>query len=285
MNNSVWVSILIPSYNHELFIKRCLDSVLEDDYLNKEIIIIDDGSTDSSDELISKWIIENRTLIRVTYLRERNKGLCATLNQLISKSTSKYVLILASDDELFGNTLTERVALLEKEEPNSKYVLVSDAYVVNDQSEIVMQSSMSDYNKGDKKKYLTDEGILEEVILNPSISGAVLLLNRKIYELVGPYPEDLSAEDWYFYQRAAGLNSILFYNKKVSLYRIHGSNSSGEHTSNVKKIKLVRSIIKTFTRNISWFKEMKFKVMAIRQLSKFYFMLLKLYLRKMLNVN
>lgn len=273
------VSVIIPCYNHELYIEQALNSVTDDSYSNKEIVIIDDGSKDKSDELIKAWIGLNSQRITVKYSSRENRGVCKTLNELIKLASGKYILLLASDDALYGDTITERVKILEEKEPEGKMVLVSDALVVNEHNEIIMDSSMADYCRGNKVKYNTDDGILEEVILNPSISGAVVLINKKIYDEIGLYPEDMNTEDWFFYQRAASLKAILFLDKKVSFYRLHSSNTSRAF-DNIQ-VKLINSIIKTLFINLRWFPSLKYKLFGIKQILRYSFVLLKVRIKNL----
>jgi alpha-1,3-rhamnosyltransferase len=263
------VSIIVPCYNHEKYVVGALNSILDDTYPNKEIVVINDGSTDSSNNVINQWISEHDANISVRYKNRENKGLCATLNELLRLSGGKYILTLASDDALYGDTITERVEILEENESRGKLVLVSDALVIDDDNKVILKSSMTEYNAGNKSKYETEEGIMEEVIKNPSISGATSLINRKMFEIAGYYPEDLKAEDWYFYQRAAANQAILFWDRPVSLYRVHTANTSGLAAPIEKQLGLHKSIIKTYYRNYSKFPTSKFKLQALIQLFKF----------------
>lgn len=268
MNELPLVSALIPCYNHEGYITQCLDSIISDTYANKEIIIINDGSTDDSNNIIKNWISQHENEIYITYKSRENKGLCATLNELLGLSKGKYLFLIASDDALYGNTIKKRVEILEENEIKGKLVLISDALVIDNDSNVILQSSMSEYNKGNKLKYKTDEGIMEEVISNPSISGATNFINRKIFSIIGLYPEDLKAEDWYFYQRAAAEKAMLFWDKPVSLYRVHPANTSGSVASNDKQLGLAKSIIKTYYRNYKKF-PFKYKLFSLIQILKF----------------
>ena len=88
----VLVSVIIPCYNHEKFIERTLNSVVADTYLNKEIMIINDGSKDNSDSVIRQWISIHEKTVAVFYINRSNKGICATINELVDKAKGKYIL-------------------------------------------------------------------------------------------------------------------------------------------------------------------------------------------------
>ncbi len=265
------VSIVIPSFNHAEYIIPCLDSVISDTYEEKEIVIIDDGSKDQSVYKIRGWIEKHNKEIKIRFIVRENKGICATLNELIELAAGKYIVPLASDDMLINDTIRVRVKMLEESYP--KMVLVGDAQVIDRNNNVIANSSLADYNKGNKLNYFTDEGIISESIINPGISGATVMINKEIYSIIGKYPINLPAEDWFFYQRAAALKKILFWDIVVSKYRVHGNNISGINSDS--RAKLFKAIIKTYLINFYWFPTIKFKFLAFFQLVKFTLMYCK----------
>ncbi len=267
------VSIIIPLYNHEKYIKAALNSVLEETYPNKEIIIINDGSSDNSEQEFLKWKEINAPKFNVIYQNQNNKGVCKTLNQLITISKGKYIVLLASDDLLYNNTIQQRVFILEKLEKNGKYVLVSDALGIDDKENIIYQSTMTQYNKGNKLNYFNDYKIMNEIITNPSISGPVVIINRKIYEIIGLYKENLMAEDWYFYQRVAACKALVFEDIICSKYRIHSLNTSGINSLKSKKVAFTCFL--TYQYNWNLFPKIKYKFLALNQMSIWFLRYLK----------
>lgn len=279
------VSIIIPCYNHEKYVVEALNSILDDTYPNKEIVVINDGSTDNSNNLINHWVSQHyANHLSIKYKNRSNKGLCATLNEMLELAKGKYVLPLASDDALYGNTIEQRVSILEENEKHGKLVLVSDALVIDENSNITGQSSMA-INKGDKLKFKTDIGILKEMITNPSTVGPISLINKTIYNKIGLYPEDLFAEDWFFYQRAASIKAILFYDKVVSLYRMHSSNTSGGNISINQNIRLTCAIKTSIYRNISWYPTLYLKFLGVKKLIRVMLIILKLRVKRTLTNN
>ena len=102
-------SIIISVYNGEVYIKRAMDSVLEQDYLNFELIIVDDGSTDKTFDIIN--IIKDN---RVKLLRKKNSGVSDSRNCALNLVSGDWILFLDADDWLEKNTLTRLKELLEK---------------------------------------------------------------------------------------------------------------------------------------------------------------------------
>ena len=110
------VSVLIPAFNHERFVQRCLDSVLEDPYPAKELIIIDDGSTDSTGERIAEWVVQHSGELPIEYVRRNNRGIAATLNELAAdrypKATDTFHKFVST---LWSNGLSRRMASIPRE--------------------------------------------------------------------------------------------------------------------------------------------------------------------------
>ncbi len=260
------VSIIIPCYNHEQYVVKTLSSVIADTYQAKEIVIIDDGSKDDSSHVIKNWIDANKSEISIIFKTRPNKGLTATLNELIDLANGKYLLILASDDLLINNTIQDRVAILE--ENNSKMVVISDAEVIDMDDKLIYDSMMEGFHKGNKKNYQSFEGIINEIVFNFTISGAVLMVNKEIYNLIGKYPEDLKAEDLYFYIKSACLDKILFWDKKVSQYRIHETNTS------IGNPKLLRTVIHTYYKTFRFLPSWSMKIRLVKRIILYYYLII-----------
>lgn len=216
------VSFLVPYYNHNEYINQCLDSILRDPYPNKEIVIIDDGSTEPAINL-KAWLVEHKHDINIVYKKRANKGVTKTLNELITLASGDYFIILASDDYLLNNTVAERVKVL-KENPD-KLFLLSDAEVVDEHGDLIVDSNLFGLHGRQKSNYQSDNALMLEIILHWHVAGAVLMLNREIFDVIGLYDETIIAEDWDFYLRASARKLILFYDKKVSAYRYHAGST------------------------------------------------------------
>lgn len=95
MKNNL-ISVIIPIYNSEKFLCRCVDSVLNQTYSNLEIILVNDGSTDKSEEICLKYVKKDS---RVKYFYKKNSGAGDTRNYGIKKANGKYIGFIDSDDE------------------------------------------------------------------------------------------------------------------------------------------------------------------------------------------
>jgi len=97
------ISIIIPVYNKEKFLKKCIDSVLKQTYTEIEIILIDDGSIDKSKEIISEYVTEYPKIIHS--IEEGHKGVSNARNQGLKKAKGKYIVFVDADDYLEPNYL------------------------------------------------------------------------------------------------------------------------------------------------------------------------------------
>jgi glycosyltransferase involved in cell wall biosynthesis len=218
------VSVLIPAYNHESFVQRCLDSVLEDPYPAKEIVIIDDGSTDRTGEKIAQWIEANGHLLRVEYVQRENRGISATLNELAARARGEFLRLGASDDYLLPGGLEAQVRYLQTHP--AKRAVVGDSIVVDQYGNTLHESGMRDLHHADKRLYRSDEGIRRAVISQWAIGGPVTLLHKSALENVGRWTEGLRIDDWDFFLRLAACDALGFIDMHVCAYRLHGNNVS-----------------------------------------------------------
>ncbi len=262
-NDFPLVSILIPYYNHNHFIRQTLDSIIGDTYPNKEILIINDGSSDPDDSNIIKWIEQYRNKISVTYIKRENLGVTRTINELIDLAQGKYIVLIASDDFLINNTILKRVQLLEKN-PH-KMVVISDNQVVDDDGKVLYQSNLFELREGKKKNYFFPFGIKREFIKRWGLAGPCFMVNKKVYDIIGKYNQELIVEDWDFFLRAAAKNLIIFYDQPVSAYRLHGNNTI---TNKSKSRQMAYDLAQTAKNNIKNFDSWYFKFLLWKRYKK-----------------
>jgi glycosyltransferase involved in cell wall biosynthesis len=97
------VSICIPAYNRKEYLRHTLDSVFAQTYKDYEVIVVDDGSTDGTQEMVSN------TGYNVRYYWQENRGEPATCNRLIELAEGKYVSFIHSDDPLVPDAIERMV--------------------------------------------------------------------------------------------------------------------------------------------------------------------------------
>ncbi|MFC7521303.1 glycosyltransferase [Xanthomonas populi] len=224
------VSVLIPAFNHAGFVQRCLDSVLEDPYPCKEIVIIDDGSSDATGEKIAQWIATHGHRLPVQFVQRDNRGVAATLNELALRAHGDYLRLGASDDYLLAGGLDAQVRYLRAHP--QKMAVIGDACVVDQHGKLLYGSAMRDLHRVDTGVYRSESGIRRAVIQQWAVSGAVAFLRRSAFDVHTGWDESLRIEDWDFFLRLAARNALGFVDVPVCAYRLHGNNLS--KTANVR---------------------------------------------------
>ncbi len=106
------ISVIIPVYNVELYLRECLDSVISGTYANLEIILVDDGSTDNCGEICDRYAAKDN---RITVIHQKNRGLPAARNAGLACATGKYISFVDSDDVISKNMYEELHYAIEKE--------------------------------------------------------------------------------------------------------------------------------------------------------------------------
>lgn len=104
------VSVLLASYNHEKYVEDSVRSVMSQKGVDFELIVIDDGSTDSSPKILERL----RDELKFTYVHRPNKGLVATMNELLSMANGKYFCSFSSDDIMPPDRLYKQSSFLAK---------------------------------------------------------------------------------------------------------------------------------------------------------------------------
>lgn len=259
------VSYLIPVYNHAKYVELLLNSILEDAKKldsDKDIIIIDDGSTDNSNIVIQNWIDNQDGFIKIKYITRENKGLTVTLNELISYSDSEYLRLCASDDILIPNSTN--IMLQTFNQNNHLLAVCGDGIIIDENSNKIFDSSIK-YHGGNIEKLINEKSSYDELILHWCIAGPCSLIKKEFYEEM-KYVENESIDDFYLYLTLIKKNALKIISNKLCYYRIHDSNTS--KTTNIeKRIKNLKSFLKI----IGKFEELesKYKTLsALRNLTE-----------------
>lgn len=180
------LSVIIPVYNVEKYLKRCLESILVQSWNDYEIILVDDGSTDSS-PLICDSYAEKYAMIRV--IHKENKGLSDTRNRGIEQAFGEYVYFPDSDDWLEPNTFSELSDVIE--ELTYDIISFNREFVTSEEDEVISEKS--------RIQKLSGKQALLEMLQQGDITGFAndkiyrkkLFLDNDIEFPVGKYYEDL----------------------------------------------------------------------------------------------
>lgn len=178
------VSIITPTYNHEKFIGTCIESVLEQTYQNWEMIIIDDGSTDNTRNIVSRYNDK-----RIKYIKQENIGiwrLKETYNKALNLSKGDLIAILEGDDYWPSYKLEKQVEIFKKED-----VVLSwgRKNTVNDKNDIIsfdIQSLNPFIN-------MTQEEIIKDLMIFNFIQPCTVMINKNALLPIGGFLQPKNA--------------------------------------------------------------------------------------------
>lgn len=210
------VSVFIPSFNHGRYIEKCILSIINQDYLNIELIIIDDGSKDESIEIIDglRLLCEKR-FPNFKFISRDNKGLSYSMNEGLTLSSGKYFLAIASDDAMLKCRISKQVYFLEK---NPAVDCVFGSAIIIDSN----SNKIGEIRKSEGLVYFSDLMLLNKSLLAPTFFGKTCVIRS-----VGGYPAGLYIEDWYMWLKISQMGFVIYQMSDFfAEYRSHDSNIS-----------------------------------------------------------
>jgi glycosyltransferase involved in cell wall biosynthesis len=224
------ITVVIPAYNAEHCIERCIESVLTQTHKADEVIVIDDGSTDNTAEKVKEFDQ------RVRYIYQPNKGVSAARNHGIKEAASNWIAFLDSDDEWMDSYLENHIALLRRN-PNLHWS--SGNFICQLHSGHKKHVSIS---QDKAKKLLAGKDYFENYFDAYSKSARgnsdTMLINRNVFQEVGVFNESKTiAEDTDLWWRIAyQYPQIGYLVEPLAVYYIQRPGSlSGQSSDNSSK--------------------------------------------------
>jgi glycosyltransferase involved in cell wall biosynthesis len=214
------VSVVIPAYNYAHYLPRTLDSILKQDYPNVEIVVVDDGSTDNTREIVASYGD------KIRYVYQQNAGLSAARNTGIKEAKFEYLGFIDADDE-WRPTLISRIMGAFQRLPG-EFAIVACHY---------------DYIDADSKPLPVKNLIpIEErefncrdFILKTRFTSSSAIITRKAFDTCGTYDVTLrSSEDRDIWIRIASKFRVYIVGERLSLIRRHPHNMS-KHADRMKQ--------------------------------------------------
>jgi glycosyltransferase involved in cell wall biosynthesis len=194
------VSVIIPTYNREQYLRKALDSVLAQTYQRFEIIVVDDGSTDNTRTMLSAYQES------VRYVYQENQGISKARNTGIRNSHGDCIAFLDSDDYWLPEKTELQVALLQK---HPEYGMVASRC-----SSVRLDGSFREKNRPG-----TSGWVLENLFQANFIRTSAAIIRKECFHEVGLFDEELKeCEEYDLWLRMASQYPIGFINKSLAVY-------------------------------------------------------------------
>lgn len=237
--NSLKFSVVIPCYNASKWIEKALTSLESQNYKPLDVIVVDDGSTDDSIEVVNNY--KQRSSLDILVLSQKNAGPAVARNLGVSQSKGDYIAFLDADDHWD----TDKIATDASYLANSNYkILVSNVNLV-DNAGVVIRSNNNDYSNDSSE-------VCEKLFLGKlSMMTPTLVIERELFKKLGGFSKKLRyKEDHLLILKAVDYSGGLgFYTARKTNVRIH----EGSMRNNINYFRLLRGYL-NFEREVVSFK-------------------------------
>jgi len=242
------ISVIIPTYNRANLLSRAIKSVLNQDYQNFELIIIDDGSTDGTDKVVRDFQDKDK---RIKYIWQVNSGSPAKpKNTGIKNAKGKFIAFLDSDDEWLAEKLEKQIKLFKISNVSNLGFVGCNAIVIDRKNKNEWEHKITKY-----------KNIFKALLINDFIlSSSSMMVKKEVFNKIGIFDEKLSVgEDWDMWIRISRKYDFDFVPEFLFKYYIHNSNIT--NTLNFEKqMKDIEYIFKKYKR----YYEINPKIYSIR---------------------
>ena len=247
------ISVIVPAYNAEKYIKKCIDSLIHQTKKECEFIIINDGSTDSTEEIVKSYKDK-----RIKYFKNKNQGIGKTRNFGIEKATSKYIMFLDSDDYLAKNACE---LMFNKAENEDLDVVICDFYKEYDNGNIE-EMKMPDFENSSLKE--NPDIIIEHLSPWAKIYKRDLLVKNNI-----KFVENLKYEDAPFVIEALDqAKKIGKVNEYLNYYLVHTNSETTVRDRRCFDILKIIDKIRTYTNGKDYLTE-KIDKLTVRMITNY----------------
>lgn len=212
------ISVIMPVYNGEGYIRETIESVLTQTYADFEFIIIDDGSTDKTLNIVREYTDGRIVLVEVNH-----GGIVSALNAGLHASKGEYAVRIDADDVCDKTRFEKLVGYMDIH--SEVVVCGSWAHKINEKSEITGELTYPPANHADIKKY----ALLHNPFIHPSV-----IFRISVAKKVGMYKKFKHTEDYEFWTRMLGEGEGYNIPEKLINYRVHSNQITRKHNLKMK---------------------------------------------------
>lgn len=242
---NIAITVIIPVYNVKKYLDKMLKSVYNQTFKNFEVIVVNDGSTDNSEEIILRYV---EKYDNIQYIKQKNSGVSEARNKALCNIQGKYTLFLDSDDYIEKTMLEKLYKMAEK---NSSDITICGYRIFFENR--VHHDINHFYNIDENKVYNNTQ--VMEMVLNDEVMGFLwnkLFLTRNVNKFKMHFDKDRYSQDWMpVFKQISLSNKITFINEPLYNYRIRDNSNS--HNKSFKIVEdhnfAIRSIVNYICEN------------------------------------
>ena len=220
------VTIVAPSYNHEKFIEESLQSVANQTYKNKELIIIDDNSSDNTVSVIENILKQEKfkkSFTNIIFIKHiENKGAHNTINEGLKKANGQYLTVINTDDMYEPNRLNIMISQLKK---NNALFAFSKTRVIDSFGNFKIDSTTQFFESAEDRIDIAGNITHALINMNIAISTGNMIFEKCVFNYLGGFRDFSYIHDWDFILRATLIKEPIFVKDTNYLYRVHGDNT------------------------------------------------------------
>lgn len=204
-----FVSILLPVYNGEQYLTEALDSVLSQSYTHFELLIINDASTDNTQDILDAYAGKDN---RITlYNNGSNFGVAKSLNILLKQAKGSYIARIDADDIWLPGKLEKQIIYLESHP--GIYLLGTAKQTIDEQGKLL---------KGKEKSIFSPEDIKKNILKGNLFCHSSVVFRREILDTIGYYNENYkNTEDYEYWLRVISTFKVEIFPEVLTCYRLH----------------------------------------------------------------
>lgn len=226
------LSVVITTYNYAEYLPTAVESVLNQTYKNLEVIIVNDGSTDNTDEVIAPYLKDER----IKYIKQKNAGQASAKNCGIKNSKGEYIAFLDADDYWRNDKLERQIKLFDRD--TEVGVVYSDIAFINQDGIVNNKMHTPPLHSG---------YVLQELFIDNFVGFSTSVAKKGCFNKVGLFDEGLAmAIDWDLWLRIACYYKFACINEPLLFYRYGHANMS---QNSEKRIQCSDFVMRRFLLN------------------------------------
>lgn len=264
------VDILLATYNGEKYLRKQIESILNQTYDMWHLLIRDDGSSDATKKIIKEYVCAYPSKIENIEDNRGNVGVVRNFKSLLQRSEHEYIMFCDQDDIWDHNKISREVKVMKEAEAqnNLKPILVfSDLREIDSEENILVDS----FNT--KNRFSLDKIILSQILFRNVVTGCTMLINKFLANELLNMPDDIKMHDhWVTLACLVNNGCIRYINTPTVSYRQHSGNVIGDKSLSkrdiIKKIFGIADYNEGKKKTVTYYKKVEYQIHMLYKLYK-----------------